>query len=240
MSNCNIQASLQANSLGKRFLPSAALGAGATGLQTTPPRCGGTKNDASHLSDKAKNGIIGNFEWSQLPPLPVSSWIESASLLLTDTEFRSIDSPPLDLGLHFSSIDQWVLSDLDVGLDHLAESDSSGSEVRNHPPCTVAAETEHCMTKIGDSASAAEIEPCMSKVGRSSSVVEIRKGRKRKHTESPLDGSNLLVDDIRAIFAAVRGNYRPPPRLKFQIVLGTKGQKISPPSFEFRGESHNE
>lgn len=235
MSNRNIQASVQGNSLGKRFLP--VIGGGVTGLQSTPPRRGGAKNDGNKLSQKEKNGMIGHYEWSHLPPLPVSSWIEPASLLLTDTEFRSIDSPPLDLGLHFSSIDQWVLSDLDVGLDHLAESDTSGYQALNHPPFTVAAETESCVIEVSGLSSAAETELCISNVGSSSSVPENRKGGKRKHTESPLDGSKLLVDDIMAIFAAVRENYRPPPRLKFQIVLGTKGQKISPPSFEFRGET---
>ena len=222
MSKCNVQALSQANSLGKRVLPD--IGGEVTGLQNTPRRHGGAKNDGSHLSDKEKNGIVGHYEWAQLPPLPSNSWIDSTSILLTDTELRSIDSPPLDLGLHFSSIDQWVLSDLDVGLDHLADADSSGCHGRNHPPWTVPAETERCRNKASGV----------------SSGTETRKKRKRKHTESPLDGSNLLVDDIRAIFAAVRGNYRPPPRLKFQIVLGTKGQKISPPSFEYGGETQNE
>ena len=218
MSNCNIQALVQASS-GKRLLPD--IGGGVTGHHNTPLRRGGTKNDESHLCDKEKNGIVGEYEWAQLPPLRADSWIDPTSILLTHTEFHPIDSPPLDLGLHFSSIDQWVLSDLDVGLDHLADADSSGCHARNHLPWAVPAETERCMNKSGST----------------SSATESRKRRKRKHTESPLDGSNLLVDDIRAIFAAVRGNYRPPPRLKFQIILGTKGQKISPPSFEFGGET---
>jgi hypothetical protein len=58
--------------------------------------------------------------------------------------------------------------------------------------------------------------------------------RKRKSME-PIR-SRLSIDLVRAIFEAARGNSKLPKNLNFQVVLGSNGPRISPPSYEYEGE----
>ena len=50
----------------------------------------------------------------------------------------------------------------------------------------------------------------------------------------------LSDPDVRSIFECLHNNKAPPPKLKFRIVaVGPTGLKLSPPSFEFEGKSHD-
>ena len=49
----------------------------------------------------------------------------------------------------------------------------------------------------------------------------------------------LSVDDIKKVFNCVHSNEVPPEHLKFQIiVVGSNGQKLSPPPYEFEGKAY--
>ena len=55
----------------------------------------------------------------------------------------------------------------------------------------------------------------------------------------PMSMRKLSVDDIKKVFNCVHSNEVPPEHLKFQIiVVGSNGQKLSPPPYEFEGKAY--
>lgn len=66
----------------------------------------------------------------------------------------------------------------------------------------------------------------------------IEKTLRKKSTMATV--RRLSDDDVRAVFESIHENREPPPHLRFQIVpVGSDGQKLSPPSFEFEGTFQN-
>jgi hypothetical protein len=70
----------------------------------------------------------------------------------------------------------------------------------------------------------------------SSHDIDSSRARKRKAME-PIR-SRLSIEFVRAIFAAARGKSKLPKNLNFQVVLGSNGPRISPPSYEYEGEKN--
>ena len=263
-----------AHSSGKLYLPSTLRG--VAGIQPSPLLRVDAKARKTHQGSEDRHGRTGRVEWAPLHPYSAFKWSDPALFAFTDQGMRSIRTPQIDHGLHLSSVDRWLLSDLDFGFDDLTDSalrdHSPGLEAcsnfqvfREATPSIKSAQAGKMTVRGKDLALLSEAANRQGKRNRaeaqlgnlpSLSEAANRQGKK-KRAEAQLEDlsslseaanrqgkrmraevhlecqTNLVVDDVRAIFQAVRGNYRPPKGLKFQIVLGTAGQKISPPSFEF-------
>ncbi|KAI2494366.1 hypothetical protein MHU86_20180 [Fragilaria crotonensis] len=215
-------------SFGKRFVP--FMRGSVAGIQPSPLCRSGAKTDEIQQGIAVKHEMIGQGEWAQIPPCPPIPWSEPSLFFCTDQGTRLIRSPPIDLGLHFSSVDHWLLADLDLGLDELADStlQDDSPRLEAHGLCQPFRETNPSIKP----AQTGKMK-CRGKDLASLSEAAKRKG-KRKRAAAHLGGPNtLVVEDVRSIFQALRGNTQPPAHLNFQIVLSTEGQKISPPSFKF-------
>lgn len=70
--------------------------------------------------------------------------------------------------------------------------------------------------------------------GHPPTVRVFRQGLKRTSPDSCSDRLSLV--DVRVIFEAVHGRRELSPDLKLQVVLGSDGPRISPPSFAYEGE----
>jgi hypothetical protein len=231
----NTQSLSGTRSFGKRFLP--LMRGSVVGIQPSPLCRSGAKADEIQQGNEVKQEMMGQGEWAQIPKCPPIPWSEPSLFFCTDQGTRLIRSPPIDLGLHFSSVDHWLLADLDVGLDELADStlQDYSPRLEAHSQCQVFYETNPSMKPAQ-----AEKRTCRGKNLASLSEAAKREG-KRKRAEAQLEGpNNLVVNDVRAIFQAVHSNAQPPAHLSFQIVLSTEGQKISPPSFKFESEFQSE
>lgn len=222
-------------SFGKRFVP--FMRGSVAGIQPSPLCRSGAKTDEIQQGIAVKHEMIGQGEWAQIPPCPPIPWSEPSLFFCTDQGTRLIRSPPIDLGLHFSSVDHWLLADLDLGLDELADStlQDDSPRLEAHGLCQPFRETNPSIKP----AQTGKMK-CRGKDLASLSEAAKRKG-KRKRAAAHLGGPNtLVVEDVRSIFQALRGNTQPPAHLNFQIVLSTEGQKISPPSFKFESEFQSE
>lgn len=213
----------------KTFLPS--MRGGVTGIQPSPLCRGGTEAGITQQGREDKRELTLRGELAKRPTYSSLTWVDPT--LFFDQGQYSVRTPQTDLGLHFSSVDQWLLADLDFGFDDLDDSALQvfSPQLEACSQYQVFRESSQSMksTKAGKTAP-------RGKDLASLSVAANLQG-KRKRAEAQLEvQSNLVVDDVRAIFHAVQGNFRPPKGLHFQVVLGTVGQKISPPSFEFESE----
>jgi hypothetical protein len=187
---------------------------GVAERQATPGLSGEFNGAGSHfsISELARFGAAnGDCGWTQEPHPPIFTWIPTELNYPERPTFSSL----FGLGFDFSSVDQWVHSNLNGDPDRLggitSQGDSGEAKVLAHNPSS-------------------GIPPSMG-----SAAIQ---GIKRKLAAS-LSGAadRLRLVDIRAIFEAFHANRQPPPHSEFQIVLGVdNGNNISPPSFEFEGE----
>ena len=225
----NTASLIQCKRTGKRFLP--PMGDRVAGILASPLCRTDFKALTVESSDEDKNGTTGNSARVKLSPSSLLTWGDTSFWLLSDQGPPSIKSPLNDSGMHFSSMDQWVLADLD--LDYLSDSLSATfspklEASRPHREKRVGA-TSRRFSKTGTNANQTIEFPLLSETESLH--------RKRKRRDSQVGGANgLAVADVRIIFRALQANLHPPTGLEFRIVQGTKGQKISPPSYQFESE----
>jgi hypothetical protein len=146
-------------------------------------------------------------------------WVDPSPSLLRHYESNPpLKSPEIDLCLPLETTDQWVLSGFD---------DSFDNSKRLSPYFKSELESWNDDKLSSQRFSVQNLSLCKIE---DSDIEYFSSTRKRKRCECP---SSLIVEDIRAIFDAMKRNSTPSSHLNFQIVLSTKGQKISPPSYAF-------
>jgi hypothetical protein len=178
-------------------------------LQATPLRRGGLTSQ--HHSDTKE------IKASQ--PL---CWIDpSPSLLRYYERGLPFNSPAIDLCVPLETIDQWVLSGFDDSFDNFKSQ------------CPFIKSGLVTWNGDDDRSQRSYLEVLTLNKVDDSGIDYVASTRKRKSGEIQ---STLVIEDIRTIFNAMKNNSPPLGNLKFHIVLGTKGQKISPPSYAFESK----